>query len=360
MKTAKKILSVILSVLFVSAVFGVCASAEGTANGDESIEYIVTTEQEDYAPGDDITVSVSLKTNYNMTTFRFPILFDSAVFELPNLINLTALNTCKEKGTLGYNSQDVEKFIPTEYSSSDFGGVLVQWTASVSNSTLGCLNLPNGEVCFTFTLRAKTSAAGKSGTIFIPSEYTGFYDQAIQTPTDATTIYNLKDGGLTSSFEHASANVNIVGETADLVPNEAYESNAVIDKESMYVYGFDLGMVSRAEITQKVKATGAGTLKITGTEFGVGTGTVIDVMVDDSVVKSYTIIVFGDVNGDAAIDTNDALDTLAVGSTLQSFSSQAIAFAADVTGDGMVDSADALKILAVAGTLASIDQVNPY
>ena len=358
MKTAKKILSVILSVLFVSAVFGVCASAEGTANGDESVTYIVTTEQENYAPGDDITVSVSLKTNYNMTTFRFPVMFDSTVFELPNLISLTAMNTCKEKGTLGYNSQDVEKFIPEEYADGDFGCVLVQWTAAVSNSTLGCLNLPDGEVCFTFTLKAKTSAAGKTGTIFIPSEYTGFYNQAIQTPTDATTIYNLKDGELTMNFE--SANVNIIGETADLVPNEAYESDAVIDRENMYVYGFNTGMTSNAEIKQKVKASGAGSLKITGTELGVGTGTVIDVVVDDAAVKSYTIIVFGDVNGDAVIDTNDALDTLAVGSTLKFFSSQAVAFAADVTGDGAVDSADALKILAVAGTLASLDQVNPY
>ena len=157
-----------------------------------------------------------------------------------------------------------------------------------------------------------------------------------------------------------SANVNIIGETADLVPNEAYESNAVIDKENMYVYGFNTGMTSNAEIKQKVKASGAGSLKITGTELGVGTGTVIDVVVDDAAVKSYIIIVFGDVNGDAVIDTNDALDTLAVGSTLKSFSSQAVVFAADVTGDGTVDSADALKILAVAGTLASLDQVNPY
>lgn len=358
MKTAKKILSVILSVLFVAAVFGVCASAEGTANGDESVTYSVSTDKEDYAPGEDIVVSVSLKTNYNMTAFRFPIMFDSAVFELPNLISLTALNTCKAKGTLGYNSQDVEKFIPEEYSSSDFGCVLVQWTASVSNSTLGCLNLPNGEVCFTFTLKAKTSAAGKTGTIFIPSEYDGFYNQAIQTPTDATTIYNLKDGELTMNFE--SANVNVVGETADLVPNEAYESKAVIDKDNMFVYGFDPRMTTSAEIKQKVKATGAGSLKITGTELGLGTGTKIDVVVDDEVVKSYTVIVFGDVNGDAVIDTNDALDTLAVGSTLKTFADSATFFAADVTGDGAIESVDALKILAVAGTLASLDQANPY
>lgn len=358
MKTAKKILSVILSVLFVAAVFGVCASAEGTANGDESVTYSVSTDKEDYAPGEDIVVSVSLKTNYNMTAFRFPIMFDSAVFELPNLISLTALNTCKAKGTLGYNSQDVEKFIPEEYSSSDFGCVLVQWTASVSNSTLGCLNLPNGEVCFTFTLKAKTSAAGKTGTIFIPSEYDGFYNQAIQTPTDATTIYNLKDGELTMNFE--STNVNVVGETADLVPNEAYDSTAVVNKDKMFVYGFDLGMTTSAEIKQKVKATGAGSLKITGTEFGMGTGTKIDVIVDDVAVKSYTVVVFGDVNGDAMVDTNDASEVRAASMSLKLFNDPAIVFAADVNGDGTVDTFDVTRISTVALALDYLDQVNPY
>ena len=103
MNITKKILSVILSVVLAVAVFGVCASAEGTANGDESMKVTITTDQETYAPGDTVTVSVSLQTNYNMTAFRFPILFDSAVFEIPNLINLTALNTCKAKGTLMAN-----------------------------------------------------------------------------------------------------------------------------------------------------------------------------------------------------------------------------------------------------------------
>ena len=358
MKTAKKILSVILSVLFVSAVFGVCASAEGTANGDESVTYIVTTEQENYAPGDDITVSVSLKTNYNMTTFRFPVMFDSTVFELPNLISLTAMNTCKEKGTLGYNSQDVEKFIPTEYADGDFGCVLVQWTAAVSNSTLGCLNLPNGEVCFTFTLKAKTSAAGKTGTIFIPSEYTGFYNQAIQTPTDATTIYNLKDGELTMNFE--KANVNIIGETADLVPNEAYDSTAVVDSERMVVYGFDIGMQSTAELRQKVKATGAGSLKIVFSEYGLGTGSLINVVVDDAIVKSYTVVIFGDVNGDAIIDTNDLSSVVAVANGLTDYESEPVIIAADLNGDGIVDPMDLSIEKAAANAMIDIDQVNPY
>ena len=44
MNITKKILSVILSVVLAVAVFGVCASAEGTANGDESMKVTITTD----------------------------------------------------------------------------------------------------------------------------------------------------------------------------------------------------------------------------------------------------------------------------------------------------------------------------
>ena len=194
MKITKKILSVILSVVLAVAVFGVCASAEGTANGDESMTVTVKTDKDEYAPGDDVTVTVSLKTNYNMTAFRFPVLFNSDVFEIPNLIGLTALNTAKAKGTILANSLNDGSTTVEGYDSSEFSCILVQWTAGVSNSTLGCLNLPNGEDVFSFKIKAKSSAAGKSGTILVPKEYTGFYNQAIQTPTDATTIEEAADG----------------------------------------------------------------------------------------------------------------------------------------------------------------------
>ena len=358
MNITKKILSVILSVVLAVAVFGVCASAEGTASGNESMEVTITTDQDEYAPGDTVTVHVSLKTNYNMTAFRFPILFDTEVFEIPNLINLTALNTTKAKGTLAANSLNDGSFIPEGYDADAFSCVLVQWTAGVSNSTLGCLNLPDGEESFTFTVKAKSSAAGKSGTFLIPSEYTGFYYQAIQTPTDATTIYYIDKANLTMNF--VSKTVSVVGETVDLVPNAAYESKAVIDKTNMFVSGFDTGMTTSAEIKQKVVASGAGSLKITSTEYGIGTGTVIDVVLDDTVVKSYTVIIFGDVNGDAIIDSNDSSQVQAVSTGLTVFGSSALNKASDLNNDGIIDSADLSIVRAAAVGISVIDQVNPY
>ena len=358
MNITKKILSVLLAVLLAVTVFGVCASAEATATGNESMTVTVSTDKDEYAPGDDIIVTVSLKTNYNMTTFRFPVLFDSAVFEIPNLIGLTALNTAKAKGTVTANSLNDGKTAVDGYDSSEFSCVLVQWTAGVSNSTLGCLNLPDGEACFSFKVKAKSSAAGKSGTFFVPEEYTGFYNQAIQTPTDATTIYYIDNAQFTKEF--VSKTVSVVGETVDLVPNTAYDSKVVIDKDNMLVYGFNTGMTSTAEFAQKVMASGAGSLKITSSEYGFGTGTKIDVMLDDEIIKTYTVVIFGDVNGDAIIDGNDALDVLAAAGSVKVYDDSAVIKAAEVTGDSAVDGGDALLILSVAGSGAIIDQTNPY
>ena len=358
MNITKKILSVILSVILAVAVFGVCASAEGTANGDESMTVTVSTDKDEYSPGDDITVTVSLKTNYNMTAFRFPILFNSDVFEIPNLIGLTALNTTKAKGTLLANSLNDGSVTVDGYDSSEFSVVLVQWTAGISASTMGCLNLPDGEESFSFKVKAKSSAAGKEGTFFIPSEYKGFYNQAIQTPTDATTIYYIDDAKFTKEF--ISKTVNVVGETVDLVPNSAYDSKAVIDKTNMVVYGFDVGMTSTAELKQKVIATGNGTIKVVYTEYGLGTGSKINVVVDNAIVKSYSVVIFGDVNGDALIDTNDYADIGTVVAALTTYTDPVTIMAADVNGDGNVDIFDSDTIKSIAGALTVIDQVNPY
>lgn len=358
MNITKKILSVILSVILAVAVFGVCASAEGTANGDESMTVTVSTDKDVYAPGDEITVTVSLKTNFNMTAFRFPILFNSDVFEIPNLIGLMALNTTKVKGTLLANSLNDGSASVDGYDSSEFSVVLVQWTAGITNSTMGVLNLPNGEQSFSFKVKAKTSAAGKEGTFFIPSEYKGFYNQAIQTPTDATTVYYIDDAKFTKEF--VSKTVSVVGETVDLVPNTAYDSQAVIDKDRMFVYGFDVGMGTTAELKQKVVASGSGTIKVVYTDYGLGTGAKINVLSDNTVVKSYTIIIFGDVNGDAVIDTNDSSDVLSAASGLKDYEDDCIIMAADLNGDSSVDTMDSGIIFSVASAIIDLDQVNPY
>lgn len=359
MKITKKILSVILSVLLAVAVFGVCASAEGTASGNEAMEVTVSTDKETYDPGDNVTVTVSLKTNYNMTAFRFPIMFDSEVFELPNLIGLTALNTCKANGNIQANSLiEGSEIMPEEYDASLFDCILVQWTATVANSTLGCLNLPEGEACFSFTLKTKTSASGQNGTIFVPEEYEGFYTQAIQTPTDGTTIYYVDAATYSMSF--ISATVEVVGTVADLVPNTAYDSKVVIDKTNSIVYGFETGKTLPADFSKEVLVTGTGSLGVEMAEYGYGTGTKLNVVVDDVTVKTYSVVIFGDVNGDCLIDTNDAYEIMLISYGLNVMTDELVIKAADLNNDGLLDTNDLYLIDLVSKGNSVIDQANPY
>ena len=134
----------------------------------------------------------------------------------------------------------------------------------------------------------------------------------------------------------------------------------MIDKDRMFVYGFDVGMGTTAELKQKVVASGSGTIKVVYTDYGLGTGAKINVLSDNTVVKSYTIIIFGDVNGDAVIDTNDSSDVLSAASGLKDYEDDCIIMAADLNGDSSVDTMDSGIIFSVASAIIDLDQVNPY
>lgn len=357
MKIFKKILAITLTVILAVTVFSISASAVD-ANGDESLTVTVTTDTETYAPGDTVTVTVSIKSNYNITSFRYPIMFDASVYELPTLINLTTYNSCKTGGTIGSNTTNDGSFIPSNYTASDFGCVVVQWTASVVQGQLGCINSADGEACFSFILTAKTSAAGKTGTILIPPESDLFYYQAIKDPADATTIYYLTKETLTASY--VPANASVVGEEVGLKPNNDYGTPAIVDNDNLWIYGLPLDLTGNAMLKSYVKATGGATIRTTATEYGFGTGSIVNLQVDDVIVKTYHIVIFGDVNGDCLTDSNDLTVATSVAALVADLPEAYQKFAGDVNGDGFFDSGDLAIYTNVAANIASINQSKPY
>jgi hypothetical protein len=240
MKIVKKILAICIAIVLSVSVFSICASAAGTATGNEAMTVTVTTDKQTYSPSDTVTVSITVSCNYNATCLRFPVMYDASVYEMPTLINLTAYNTCKSSGTMSSNIKNDGTFIPSNYTAANFGCVLIQWTATVTGGTVGCLNNSTGELCFTFQLKAKASAAGKTGSIFIPPESDLFYYQAIQTPTDATTFYYMNK--TTDTLTFVAANASVVGEEVKLIPNATNSSKAVVDDTKLYVYGLATGI----------------------------------------------------------------------------------------------------------------------
>lgn len=358
MKISKRILAILLAVTLACSLFAVSASAAGTPTGTEAMTVTITTDNETYEAEAAVQVRVTIACNYNVPSFRFPIMFDSSVYELPTIVSVTSFGTCASSGTISSNTSNTEQFIPESYDPSAFGCILVQWTASAANGEIGHINNEAGELAFTFDLKTKSSAVGKTGTIFIPEESDLFYYQAIENPADANTFYYLDS--TTCAMTFVPANAMVVGEQVALVPNEDYGTPGIVDEERRFVYGLTEGIASNAAIKKHVKATGNAVIRSISNGLGYGTGATIRLDIDAVPVKEYSIIIFGDVDGDALSDSNDVAPVLAYASAAVVPESDAIVFAGDLTNDGTIDANEVSIYLAISGGAYVVDQSNPY
>lgn len=132
-------------------------------------------------------------------------------------------------------------------------------------------------------------------------------------------------------------------------------TNVIHNPKKGYVYGLDEGFADIASyITVK---DGTGTAEFVPTALGNGTGSVFNVYTLDSVLyKSYTVILFGDINGDCKIDGQDAVLARCAESGMIELDTP-VKYAADVDSDGDVAEGDALEISEQAIGLNSISQV---
>ena len=125
------------------------------------------------------------------------------------------------------------------------------------------------------------------------------------------------------------------------------------------MYGVDAGA---ADVAAYFAATNNGSVKVVENEQGVANGTGAKVQLlksNGELYKEYTLIIFGDVNGDGMVDSADAVSVKRASVLLTTFSDPVEAFAADYNGDGLVDSADAVAVKRVSVLLAD-PSVNPY
>ena len=113
-----------------------------------------------------------------------------------------------------------------------------------------------------------------------------------------------------------------------------------------YIYGLDEGYAS---ISDYITVTeGTGTTEFVSTALGNGTGSVLNVYtLSGELYKTYTVIIFGDVNGDCIADGHDAVITDCIANNFGEYS-DCIKYAADVDFDGTVDQSDVQLIAGYA------------
>ncbi len=150
---------------------------------------------------------------------------------------------------------------------------------------------------------------------------------------------------LTAQIIEATANLEYVFEI------DLSGTDLIIDEENHYIYGFEEGVMS-SDARDLIKFVGAAELKIYETGNGFGTGTMIQFVStkDGSILGTYTVLVFGDANGDAVVDTFDLAYLIEVVNT-GDVPELEIIKVLDLFKDGSLDAMD----LSVMTSLANMD-----
>jgi len=162
----------------------------------------------------------------------------------------------------------------------------------------------------------------------------------------ATITCYTDDGGKT-----ATCAVTVTGP----IVTAASGTTTVINNAKKIIYGIPEGSTN---LNSLISSTG-GTLVFTPTPNGYGTGTIVELKVNGVTIAAYTVIIFGDGNGDGRVDAGDAvMAILSENYRLELNATQA--YALDVNGDGNVDSNDAGRILDAGLFIDTIDQAHPY
>lgn len=131
-------------------------------------------------------------------------------------------------------------------------------------------------------------------------------------------------------------------------PEVEFNLNTTVtsDAKAGYIYGLDEGFADIASyVTVK---DGTGTSAFIPTVNGNGTGSKLEIYtITGALYKTYTIIIFGDVNGDCKSDGMDAVLIGCMANNMGEYD-DSIKYAADVNFDGSVSDADSVTVAGYA------------
>ncbi len=168
--------------------------------------------------------------------------------------------------------------------------------------------------------------------------------------------WQLSDGTILSSDEYT---VGDSDETVTALWTERilYSDNAAVDYERNIIYGIEPALDS---LSAYLNFREPGCSAVYEKAFAkIGTGTLVKVYDKDSVLKeTYTVVLFGDVNGDGWYDGQDAtiVSCIANGMLSEADAGEAVYMAADCSHDGVIDGLDVETLQQAGVLLADVDQ----
>ncbi len=158
------------------------------------------------------------------------------------------------------------------------------------------------------------------------------------TCTNCNSSYVQETGELASHSFDENGVCTVCGATAPTLVKKDNTSNAVIDNSTLYVYGLESGKT----VENVFEVNNGGLMEVVANSKGYKNSTGCQIVVknaDGTVIKTYTVVIFGDVNGDGAVDSFDALEIDFASKGMSSLTG-AYAIAADVNADSSINATD--------------------
>lgn len=344
MKKPIRLLSLLLTVVMLFGIFAISVSAEG-----EVANVTIKTNVNTVIAGDVVTVTVNVSNNYYATSMRWPVLFSNRFFELvegsaEGTDELVALG-----GSVKCTETPDNTVYTTTYSSTDYTGILFQWTAAVSATGITPYNQEEGMDCFTFQLKAKQDVkVGDSGSIVIPEDYPRFYNYIL---TDMEEPFSPDKVVKCETLVHNFTDATVECVKPELLPVE--NSGTVIDRENGIIRGVAIN--TQGNLDSFVYASVGEVVLSPYVDGTIGTGTMVALR-HHKIYEFYYLVIAGDVNGDSYVDYADLIELDMYESYGKQLDPENL-LAADLNGDGKVDAQDKIALDAYLNFECEIDQV---
>ena len=172
--------------------------------------------------------------------------------------------------------------------------------------------------------------------------YNSIRNSATKTVTSNSNVY------IKQTYQYKILDAVELLDFGEIKPEIEFNLSTTIihEPKTGYIYGLNEGYAS---ISDYITVTeGTGTTEFVPTALGNGTGSVLNVYtLKGELYKTYTVIIFGDVNGDCIADGHDAVITDCIANNFGEYS-DCIKYAADVDFDGTVDQSDVQLIAGYA------------
>lgn len=353
MSRSKKIVGLVLAVVLMLGSLTMAFAATDPGAGNYTATVAVTPAAASIAAGESTTVSVKATTNFTVGALSVPLFYEKANVTLSNITVPATAGYAYSTEATALNAASI--FASAGLDSATYGFVMVTYIPAAGAAT----KVFADEQVLSFTVTANAGVADGTAVNFKTVEasrktstnptgtlYVGF----INSDTINAVPTNIEATGLVTS-----STVTIGSAAApEIVAKDG--TTGFVDTVRKYVYGVTAGDVA----ANYFEATNGGSLTWdVGTAASTnGTGATVTLKDSNGVeVETYTLIIFGDVDGNGTINSLDISAITLYTQNAGSLNDTAM-FAADVDGNNAVNSLDISVVTLYTQNAGSLS-VNP-